>query len=214
MSRMDFTDEQIMQYVDGDASPELASNISNARVKDKELEARIYKFQLANTVMLKHTKEKKEMPELLYARLRKKRIEKEESLEKKKRALFSFGNFGSGAIAASIAAFGIFIGTGAYQLQTTSNESLAREFYSSFQAGERSDQLVNEIKLANVGVFLDKERIVIISKSDLISESALIAIKNKLNSNLKGITTHFISSVSNSGIQELKDLIWEKLNTN
>ena len=157
MSRMDFTDEQIMQYVDGDASPELASNISNARVKDKELEARIYKFQLANTVMLKHTKEKKEMPELLYARLRKKRIEKEESLEKKKRARFSFGNFGSGAIAASIAAFGIFIGTGAYQLQTTSNESLAREFYSSFQAGERSDQLVNEIKLANVGVFLDKE---------------------------------------------------------
>ena len=140
---MDFTDEQIMQYVDGDASPELASNISNARVKDKELEARIYKFQLANTVMLKHTKEKKEMPELLYARLRKKRIEKEESLEKKKRARFSFGNFGSGAIAASIAAFGIFIGTGAYQLQTTSNESLAREFYSSFQAGERSDQGVD-----------------------------------------------------------------------
>ena len=39
MSRMDFTDEQIMQYVDGDAGPELTSNISNARVKDKELEA-------------------------------------------------------------------------------------------------------------------------------------------------------------------------------
>ena len=158
MSRMDFTDEQIMQYVDGDAGPELTSNISNARVKDKELEARIYKFQLANTVMLKHTKEKKEMPELLYAKLRKQRIEKEESLEKKKRAGFSFGNFGRGAIAASIAAFGIFIGTGAYQLQTTSNESLAREFYSSFQAGERSDQLVNEIKLANVDTFLEKEK--------------------------------------------------------
>ena len=155
---MDFTDEQIMQYVDGDASAELASNIGDARVEDKDLEARIYKFQLANTVMLKHTKEKKEMPELLYARLRKKRIEKEESLEKKKRARFSFGNFGSGAIAASIAAFGIFIGTGAYQLQTTSNENLAREFYSSFQAGERSDQLENEIKLANLGAFLEKER--------------------------------------------------------
>ena len=55
---MDFKDEQIMQYVDGNAGPELTSNISNARVKDKELEARIYKFQLANTVMLKHTKEK------------------------------------------------------------------------------------------------------------------------------------------------------------
>ena len=155
---MDFTDEQIMQYVDGDASAELASNIGDARVEDKDLEARIYKFQLANTVMLKHTKEKKEMPELLYARLRKKRIEKEESLEKKKHAGFSFSNFGSGAIAASIAAFGIFIGTGAYQLQTTSNENLAREFYSSFQADERSDQLVNEIKLANVGAFLEKER--------------------------------------------------------
>ena len=155
---MDFTDEQIMQYVDGDAGPELTSNISNARVKDKELEERIYKFQLANTVMLKHTKVQKEMPELLYAKLRKQRIEKDESLEKKKRAGFSFGNFGRGAIAASIAAFGIFIGTGAYLLQTTSNESLAREFYSSFQAGERSDQLENEIKLANVGAFLDKER--------------------------------------------------------
>ena len=83
MSTMDFTDEQIMQYVDGDASPELASNIGDARVEDKDLEARIYKFQLANTVMLKHTKEKKEMPELLYARLRKKRIETEESFEKK-----------------------------------------------------------------------------------------------------------------------------------
>ena len=62
---MNFTDEQIMQYVDGDASPELASNISNARVKDKDLEALIYKFQLANTMKLKHTKEKKEMPEFL-----------------------------------------------------------------------------------------------------------------------------------------------------
>ena len=154
---MDFTDEQIMQYVDGDASPELASNIGDARVEDKDLEARIYKFQLANTVMLKHTKEKKEMPELFYARLRTKRIETEEGLAKNKLTGFSFGNFGRGAIAASIAAFGIFIGTGAYQLQTTSNESLARDFYSSFQASERSDQLVNEIKLANVGVFLDKE---------------------------------------------------------
>jgi GTP-binding protein len=73
--------------------------------------------------------------------------------------------------------------------------------------------LISELKNYNREL-LDKERILIISKSDLISESVLIAIKNKLNSNLKGITTHFISSVSNSGIQELKDLIWEKLNTN
>ena len=73
--------------------------------------------------------------------------------------------------------------------------------------------LISELKNYNREL-LDKERILVISKSDLISESVLIAIKNKLNSNLKGITTHFISSVSNSGIQELKDLIWEKLNTN
>ena len=48
MSRMDFTDEQIMQYVDGDASPELASNIGYARVKDKELEGVSEKPELKN----------------------------------------------------------------------------------------------------------------------------------------------------------------------
>ena len=84
MSSMDFTDEQIMQFVDGEAPQELVNKIEKARVKNSELEARIYKFQLANTVMLKHTQEKKEMPDLLYARLRKKRIEhrKRESINK------------------------------------------------------------------------------------------------------------------------------------
>ncbi len=73
--------------------------------------------------------------------------------------------------------------------------------------------LISELKNYN-GELLDKEKVIVISKSDLISESVLIAIKNKLTSNLKGITTHFISAVSNSGIKELKDLIWKKLNTN
>ena len=84
MSSMDFTDEQIMQFVDGEATQDLANEIEKARENNKELNSRIYKFQLANTVMLKHTKEKKEMPELFFARLRKKRIEQEESLNKRK----------------------------------------------------------------------------------------------------------------------------------
>ena len=86
---MDFTDEQIMQFVDGEATQDLANKIEKARENNKELNSRIYKFQLANTVMLKHTQEKKEMPELFYARLRKKRIEQEESLDEEPILAFS-----------------------------------------------------------------------------------------------------------------------------
>ena len=71
--------------------------------------------------------------------------------------------------------------------------------------------LISELKNYNREL-LDKERVIVISKSDLISDSVQKAIKNKIKSNLKGIESHFISSVINSGIQDLKDIIWKKLN--
>ena len=73
--------------------------------------------------------------------------------------------------------------------------------------------LISELKNYN-NELLDKERIIVISKSDLISNLVLNAIQNKINSNLIGIESHFISSANNNGIQELKDIIWEKLNIN
>ncbi len=151
---MKFTDEQVMQYVDGEAGLELKTKIMKAlEKKDKELEEQVFRFQLANTVMLKHSKEKKEMPELFYAKLRRKRLEKEGSLAKSSISAYSFKNFGRLAFAASIAAFGLLF---AYQSQRTNNENLAREFYSSFKADNRSDDFLETIKLANVNDFIEK----------------------------------------------------------
>ena len=151
---MKFTDEQVMQYVDGEAGLELKTKIMKAlEKKDKELEEQVFRFQLANTVMLKHSKEKKEMPELFYAKLRRKRLEKEGSLAKSSISAYSFKNFGRLAFAASIAAFGLLF---AYQSQQTNNENLAREFYSSFKADNRSDDFLETIKLANVNDFIEK----------------------------------------------------------
>ena len=151
---MKFTDEQVMQYVDGEAGLQLKTKIMKAlEKKDKELEEQVFRFQLANTVMLKHSKEKKEMPELFYAKLRRKRLEKEGSLAKSSNSAYSFKNFGRLAFAASIAAFGLLF---AYQSQQTNNENLAREFYSSFKADNRSDDFLETIKLANVNDFIEK----------------------------------------------------------
>ena len=72
--------------------------------------------------------------------------------------------------------------------------------------------LLNELKKYNREL-LDKERIVVISKSDLINQKERLAIENKLKTNLQKIESHFISAVTLEGVSELKDLIWNKLNS-
>ena len=72
--------------------------------------------------------------------------------------------------------------------------------------------LLNELKNYNKEL-LDKERIVVISKSDLINQKERLAIRNKLKTNLQKIESHFISAVTLEGVVELKDLIWNKLNS-
>lgn len=72
--------------------------------------------------------------------------------------------------------------------------------------------LLNELKNYNREL-LDKERIVVISKSDLINQKERLAIENKLKTNLQKIESHFISAVTLEGVVELKDLIWNKLNS-
>ena len=72
--------------------------------------------------------------------------------------------------------------------------------------------LLNELKNYNKEL-LDKERIVVISKSDLINQKERLAIKNKLKTNLQKIESHFISAITLEGVVELKDLIWNKLNS-
>ncbi|MDG1917381.1 MAG: GTPase ObgE [Flavobacteriales bacterium] len=56
---------------------------------------------------------------------------------------------------------------------------------------------------------LDKDRILAISKSDMLDEELIIEIKKELPKDLEYL---FISSVAQQGLVELKDLIWKKLN--
>lgn len=68
--------------------------------------------------------------------------------------------------------------------------------------------LINELKEHNPEL-LDKERIVAISKSDLLDEELMLEIRN----DMKGVECIFISSVSQLNLLEMKDLIWKKINS-
>ncbi len=67
--------------------------------------------------------------------------------------------------------------------------------------------LLNELKKHNPEL-LDKQRIVAISKSDLLDEELIQEIKAEM----KPVDCTFISSVSQINLIELKDLIWNKIN--
>ena len=70
------------------------------------------------------------------------------------------------------------------------------------------DILLNELKQYNPEL-VDKQRILAITKSDMLDEELLGEIKKELP---EGVQTVFISSVSGLGISELKDLIWTEIN--
>lgn len=69
--------------------------------------------------------------------------------------------------------------------------------------------LLNELKKHNPEL-LDKQRILAISKSDLLDDE----LKNEIRSTLpEGIPHIFISSVAQLGLDQLKDMIWSNLNS-
>ena len=68
--------------------------------------------------------------------------------------------------------------------------------------------LLNELKKHNPEL-LDKDRLLAISKSDLLDEELKAEIKNELP---KDIKTYFISSIAEIGLTELKDALWKVLN--
>ncbi len=68
--------------------------------------------------------------------------------------------------------------------------------------------LLNELKKYNPEL-MDKQRILAISKCDMLDDELLGEIKKDVPDDIKTI---FISSVTGLGIMELKDLIWEELN--
>jgi len=68
--------------------------------------------------------------------------------------------------------------------------------------------LLKELKKYNPEL-LDKDRILAISKSDMLDDELKKEISKELPADLP---TLFISSVAQQGLTELKDLIWKKLN--
>ena len=72
------------------------------------------------------------------------------------------------------------------------------------------DILLDELKRYNPEM-LDKERLVAISKSDLLDNELQTELKAELDKALP-VDYLFISSVAQTGIMALKDLLWEQLN--
>ena len=71
--------------------------------------------------------------------------------------------------------------------------------------------LRNELVIYNPEL-VDKDFLVAISKSDLLDDELHTELNAELASTMEGIPYLFISSVSQSGIVELKDMLWKKLN--
>lgn len=69
------------------------------------------------------------------------------------------------------------------------------------------NMLLSELEAHNP-LLLDKPRLLVVSKVDLLSQTARKVLLQNLP---KGITCCFISAATGEGIIDLKDLIWEKL---
>jgi GTP-binding protein len=67
--------------------------------------------------------------------------------------------------------------------------------------------LLNELRKYNPEL-LDKKRLLAISKSDMLDDELKTALKKEVPENIPYV---FISSITNQGLMELKDLIWKEL---
>jgi GTP-binding protein len=73
------------------------------------------------------------------------------------------------------------------------------------------DILVNELTKYNPEM-LQKERLLVISKCDMLDDELKAELKVQLDKEFKGIPYLFISSVAQQGLTELKDKLWAMLN--
>lgn len=71
--------------------------------------------------------------------------------------------------------------------------------------------LLDELRRYNPEL-LDKERLVAISKSDMLDEELQLEMKAQLDIEFKEVPYLFISSVAQQGLQDLKDKLWIMLN--
>src|SRR5690554_1630171 len=75
---------------------------------------------------------------------------------------------------------------------------------------EQYEILVDELRRYNPQL-LDKERLLAISKSDMLDDELKAEMEKLLDKQFKGIPYLFISSVAQQGLTELKDKLWTML---
>ncbi len=78
--------------------------------------------------------------------------------------------------------------------------------------GKEYQILLDELRRYNPEM-LDKERLIAISKSDMLDDELMEEMSAELDMDLKGAPYLFISSVAQQGITELKDQLWKMLNS-
>ena len=71
--------------------------------------------------------------------------------------------------------------------------------------------LLDELRRYNPEM-LDKDRLLVISKCDMLDDELQKEMKQQLDKELKGLEYIFISSVAQQGLTELKDKLWKMLN--
>ena len=73
------------------------------------------------------------------------------------------------------------------------------------------DILLDELKRYNPEL-LDKDKLVAISKSDMLDDELRAEMKEALDKDFDGIPYLFFSSMAQQGLMELKDTLWAMLN--
>ena len=73
------------------------------------------------------------------------------------------------------------------------------------------DILLDELRRYNPEM-LDKDRLVAISKSDMLDDELKAEMKVELDKDFEGIPYLFMSAIAQQGLTELKDKLWLMLN--
>ncbi|MFY8097366.1 MAG: GTPase ObgE [Flavobacterium sp.] len=74
------------------------------------------------------------------------------------------------------------------------------------------DILIDELRRYNPEM-LDKDRLIVISKCDMLDDELQTELKEQLDQEFNGIEYMMISSISQQNLQQLKDKLWKMLNS-
>ncbi|WP_374539725.1 GTPase ObgE [Flavobacterium sp.] len=74
------------------------------------------------------------------------------------------------------------------------------------------DILIDELRRYNPEM-LDKDRLIVISKCDMLDDELQAEMKAQLDQDFKGMEYMMISSISQQNLQQLKDKLWKMLNS-